>query len=393
MNFAPMSAVFPYKSSIVITTFPQQSQWLAQEVESLGYEVKSSHISEVETEGYMNDCLRLNMYLRTAGRVLFQIQRFNAHTADDLYKRITAIPWEKYLHNDGYFSVTSFVRNEHIRDDRFANVRVKDAIVDRMQEVTGQRPDSGPSRDHAVIHIYWREDKVRVYFDTSGNTIAKHGYRKLPFKAPMNESLAASALLATNWDKEKPFINPMCGSGTMAIEAALMAINKAPGLSRDNFGFMHLKGYDEEAWKGYQRLAQLQVKESNVKIVASDISKKALFAARSNARDAGVEDLIQFEQCDFRETPLIKEEGVLFINPEYGERLGEEEELEIIYEAIGDFFKQRCSGYTGYVFTGNLNLAKRIGLKTSARIPFFNARIECRLLKYDLYSGSKRQKN
>ena len=388
-----MSAVFPYKSAIVITCFPQQSQWLAKEIEDMGFEVKSSNISEVETEGYMDDCLRLNMYLRTAGRVLFQLQRFKANTANDLYKKIKAIPWENYLHLDGYFSVTSFVRNEHIKDDRFANVRVKDAIVDCFQEKTGKRPDSGPSRDHAVVHIYWKEDKVRVYFDTSGNTISKHGYRKIPFKAPMNESLAASTLIASGWDKSGPFVNPMCGSGTMAIEAALMAINKAPGLMRDNFGFMHLKGYDADSWAGYERLAKLQMKESRVRIIASDLSKKALFAAQSNAKTAGVEDLIEFVQCDFKETPIPEEEGVVFLNPEYGERLGEEKELEIVYQEIGDFFKQKCLGYTGFVFTGNLNLAKRIGLRTSARIPFFNARIECRLLKYDLYSGTKKHKN
>ena len=216
------------------------------------------------------------MFLRTAGRVLFQLQRFRANTADDLYKKIKAIPWENYLHVNGYFSVTSFVRNKHIKDDRFANVRVKDAIVDRFQEKIGKRPDSGPSRSWAVVHIYWKEDKVRIYFDTSGNTISKHGYRKIPFKAPMNESLAASSLIASGWDKKSPFVNPMCGSGTMAIEAALMAINKASGLMRDNFGFMHLKGYDESSWEGYQRLAKLQSKESNVKIIASDLSKKAL---------------------------------------------------------------------------------------------------------------------
>ncbi len=388
-----MSAVFPYKSAIVITCFPQQSQWLAKEVEAMGFDIKSTNISEVETEGYIDDCLRLNMNLRTAGRVLFQLQRFRANTANDLYKKIKAIPWENYLHLDGYFSVTSFVRNEHIKDDRFANVRVKDAIVDRFQERTGKRPDSGPSRDHAVVHIYWKEDKVRVYFDTSGNTISKHGYRKIPFKAPMNESLAASTLIASGWDKTSPFVNPMCGSGTMAIEAALMAINKAPGLMRENFGFMHIKGYDADSWEGYQRLAKLQIKESNVKIIASDLSKKALFAAQSNARTAGVEDLIEFVQCDFRETPVPQEPGSVFLNPEYGERLGEEKELESVYQAIGDFFKHKCLGYTGFVFTGNLNLAKRIGLRTSARIPFFNARIECRLLKYDLYSGTKKHRN
>ncbi|OEK01865.1 RNA methyltransferase [Roseivirga sp. 4D4] len=386
-----MSSVFPYKSAIVITCFPKQSEWLAKEVEALDYEVTSKSISEVEISGYMDDCLRLNMYLRTAGRVLFQLQRFRANTANDLYKRVKSIPWENYLHNDSYFSVTSFVRNEHIKDDRFANVRVKDAIADRLIEVTGKRPDSGPNRDHVVIHLYWKEDQVRLYFDTSGNTISKHGYRRIPFKAPMIESLAASTIIASDWDKESHFVNPMCGSGTLAIEAALMAINKAPGLLRENFGFMHLKGYDKDSWEGYQRLARLQIKPSpNFKIIASDMSKNAIWSAKQNAQTAGVDHLIDFELCDFRETPVPEAPGVVMMNPEYGERLGADKDLEEIYTAIGDFFKQRCKGYTGFVFTGNLNLAKRIGLRTSAKIPFFNARIECRLLKYELYQGTKK---
>lgn len=386
-----MSSVFPYKSAIVVTCFPKQSEWLAKEIEALDYDVVSSSISEVEISGYMDDCMRLNMYLRTASRVLFQLQRFRANTADELYKRIKNIPWENYLDNEGYFSVTSFVRNEHIKDDRFANVRVKDAIADRLIEKTGKRPDSGPNRDHTVIHLYWKEDQVRLYFDTSGNTISKHGYRRIPFKAPMIESLAASTILASGWDKQSHFVNPMCGSGTLAIEAALMSINMAPGLIRENFGFMHIKDYDEEAWSGYRRLARLQVKKSpEFKIIASDLSKNAIWSAKENAKTAGVDHLIDFEICDFRETPLPEAPGVVMMNPEYGERLGADKDLEELYASIGDFFKQRCGGYTGIVFTGNLDLAKRIGLRTSSKIPFFNARIECRLLKYELYQGTKR---
>ncbi|WP_422354502.1 THUMP domain-containing class I SAM-dependent RNA methyltransferase [Roseivirga pacifica] len=389
-----MSSVFPYKTDIVVTCFPKMNDWLAKELTDLGYEIKHSSVTEVETSGYMDDCMRLNMYLRTASRVLFQIQRFRAVNANELYKRIKNIPWEKYMHNDTYFSITSYVKNDSIKDTRFANVRVKDAIADRFLEKTGKRPNSGPEKDHVVIHLYWKEDKVRIYFDTSGQTISKHGYRKIPFKAPMSESLAAATIIASEWDRESPFVNPMCGSGTLAIEAALLAQNKAPGLFRDNFGFMHLKGYDEESWEGYKRLAGLQIKETEgVKIIASDLSRQALFAARDNAKTAGVDHMIEFFEGDFRDTPVPQEDGVLMMNPEYGERLGEVKELEPIYTAIGDFMKQKCNGYTGFIFTGNLDLAKHIGLRTSARIPFFNAKIECRLLKYDLYRGTKKQKD
>ena len=389
-----MSAVFPYPSQIVITCFPRQSPWLAQEVEALGFKVDSTSITEVEVSGFIDDCLKLNMFLRTAGRVLFQVKRFRAQNADDLYRELSKIPWEDYIHNDGFLTVTSYVKNDTITDDRFANLRVKDAIADRMVAKTGTRPDSGPTRDGAVVHIYWKEEKVRVYFDTSGNTISKHGYRKVPYKAPMIESLAASAIIASGWDGASPFINPMCGSGTLAIEAALIATKTAPGLFRDNFGFMHLKSYDRDSWEGYIRLAELQRKRKlDFKIIASDLERQAITAAKINAGTAGVMHLIDFEICDFRETTIPEAPGVVMFNPEYGERLGAEKDLEEIYTAIGDFFKQQCKGYMGYVFTGNLDLAKRIGLKAKRRVEFYNAKIDSRLLEYELYAGSKRESN
>jgi len=154
---------------------------------------------------------------------------------------------------------------------------------------------------------------------------------------------------------------------------------------------MHIKGYDEEAWNGYRRLARLQVKKSpEFKIIASDLNKNAIWSAKENAKTAGVDHLIDFELCDFRETPLPEAPGIVMMNPEYGERLGADKDLEELYASIGDFFKKRCGGYTGIIFTGNLDLAKRIGLRTSLKIPFYNARIECRLLKYELYQGTKR---
>lgn len=388
-----MSAIFPYPSQIVITCFPKQSPWLSQEVEALGFKVENTSITEVEVNGFIDDCLKLNMFLRTAGRVLFQIRRFRANNADELYKQLSKIPWEEYMYSDRQFSVTSYVKNESIKDDRFANLRAKDAIVDRMVAKTGKRPDSGPSRDGVVVHVYWKEDRVRVYFDTSGNTISKHGYRKVPYKAPMIESLAASTILASGWNAQSPFVNPMCGSGTLAIEAALLATKTAPGLFRDNFGFMHLKSYDEESWQGYQRLAKLQQKKTlDFKIVASDLAKPAITAARMNARTAGVEHLIDFQICDFRETEIPVTPGVVMFNPEYGERLGADKDLEEIYSAIGDFFKQKCEGYMGYVFTGNLDLAKTIGLRTKRRIEFYNAKIDSRLLEYELYAGTKKER-
>jgi putative N6-adenine-specific DNA methylase len=215
----------------------------------------------------------------------------------------------------------------------------------------------------------------------------------IPLKAPMQETLAAGVVLATGWEGKGNFINPMCGSGTLAIEAALIALERAPGLLRSNYGFMHLKEFDEFSWKALRRKTRAEAKERlNRRIIATDISQQAVEAAKKNAMTAGVERLIEFGVCHFSETPVPDGGGVVILNPEYGERLGEVEELKKTYREIGDFFKKKCNGYSGYIFTGNLDLAKKVGLRTKRRIPFFNGPIECRLLEYDLYEGSRKIK-
>jgi putative N6-adenine-specific DNA methylase len=186
----------------------------------------------------------------------------------------------------------------------------------------------------------------------------------------------------------------MCGSGTLAIEAAMIALRKAPGLLRNNFGFMHLKGFDKSAWNILRKKAAAVSRKSlHGKIIATDINQEAVEAAKKNAMTAGVAHLMDFGVCDYAETPVPEGGGVVMLNPEYGERLGRLEELKETYRGIGDFFKKRCQGYKGYIFTGNLDLAKKVGLRTKRRIPFFNSNIECRLLEYELYEGSKKGKH
>jgi putative N6-adenine-specific DNA methylase len=385
----------PFKtvSKIQITCPLRMSPYLAEEVRALGYEIKKESRMSIETEGTLSDCMKLNLWLRTGHRVLYELKNFSAAGPDDLYREILKIEWENYLDPDGYFSVISSVENEEILDTRFASLKCKDAIADRMTKKTGRRPDSGPERNKAVIYLYWKEGMATIYLDTSGDTIAKHGYRKIPFKAPLQESLAAAIILASKWDRKQNFLNPMCGSGTLAIEAAMLAVNKAPGLLRSNFGFIHIKGFNNDQWEEMRRDARLKtLRKTGGKIIATDISQPAIDAALKNAMTAGVNHLIEFKKCDFRETDVPGNGGVVIINPEYGERLGEESELEFVYKEIGDFFKKKCKGYTGYVFTGNLNLAKKIGLKSKRRIEFYNGNIDCRLLEYELYEGTRKVK-
>lgn len=385
--------VFNTNSRIIVTCNKRLSPYLVTEIEQLGFTIVRSFTTGVELQGTVNDCITLNLNLRCASQVLYSLATFEAPTPTHLYNELVQIEWEEYIDITGYFSVTSVVNNEHITTPLFANVKVKDAIVDRIKEKKGLRPNSGPEHNKTVVNLYWQDDKAEIFLDTSGETLSKHGYRKIPGKAPMLEALASSTIMATKWDRKSPFINPMCGSGTLAIEAALLATDKHPGLFRMNYGFMHITGYDEQVFFVERRkLKDKAKKELGFKIIASDLSADAVDVSQRNAKTAGVDHLIEFHVCDFAETPVPEGEGgVVFFNPEYGERLGVHTKLEATYKRMGDFMKQHCKGYTGYIFTGNPDLAKKIGLKASRRMEFYNGKLDCRLLEYELYDGSKRE--
>ena len=340
----------------------------------------------------MADCMRLNLHLRTANKVLWEVSSFQARTPEHMYKHATAVKWEQYISAEEYISIDSYVINDEILDTRFANLKYKDAVVDRLTKVLGERPNSGPLKTNICLFIHWIEHDCTLYFDTSGETISKHGYRKIPGSAPLQETLAAAIILRSKWDMKMPFVNPMCGSGTLAIEAALLATNTAPGLFRSNFGFMHLLNFNEKLWIQMVDEAKTQIKDCHGIILATDISGNAIKISNENAKTAGMDHCIKFQQCDFSRTEVPAEPGIVMLNPEYGERLGEEEDLKETYHAIGDFFKKDCPGYWGYIFTGNKDLGKNVGLRTKRKIEFFNAQIECRLLEYELYAGSKKLK-
>ena len=380
------------KNKILITCAKGITPFLREELLLLGFPVISETVAGIETEGTMDDTLRLNLLLRTGHRVLFLLREFHADNAENLYREVSKIAWEEYIAGDGYVCVTSSVDNPTITTSLFANVRCKDAIVDRIKKKCGKRPDSGAEKDKAVVNLYWKNQDCSIYLDTSGEPLSRRSYRKIPMKAPMQETLAAAVIRATGWNGSGHFINPMCGSGTLAIEAALAGLNRASGILRDNFGFMHLKGFNKSLWKELRTQAIKAAKKTlDCRIVATDIRRDAIEAARKNAAMAGVEPLIEFAVCDYSETSIPDGSGIVILNPAYGERMGEVQELESLYKGIGDFFKQKCKGYTGYIFTGNPDLAKKVRLTAKRRVPFFNGPIECRLLEYALYEGSRKK--
>lgn len=393
---------------IILSCAKCLAPWVEKEVRELGYEPIDMTENIVVVKGSIRDVFKLNLYVRTAHRVLVPLLRATCRHVRELYSLVGSIDWENLIEADGYFSVSSIVRNNTVRDTRLPSLVTKDAIVDRMRMKCNRRPDSGADYDRgAAVFLHWENNRMIIYLDTSGAPLSKRGYRKIPGSAPMQETLAAACIDAMKWDRKTPFISPMCGSGTPAIEAAMIAIGRAPGSLRSHFGFMSLKGYSqiiagetaprvasrqrfgaspEQIWKDMVLEAAEKEKKYDIPpIVASDISPEAVQNAQLNAHAAGVSHLIKFISCDFGETPIpdypveSKYRGCVFFNPEYGIRLGDPVELGPIYERIGTFMNEKCKGYVGAVLTGSPELSKQINLYYVTRIPFYNGPIDCRL--------------
>jgi len=390
---------------IIISCAKELSRWTELEVTDMGYKIVEVTENTVVVRGSMRDVMRLNLQLRTAHRVLVPLLRTTCRNIKDLYHAVSSIDWENLLESDGYFSVSSIVHNFTIRDTRIPSLYTKDAIVDRMREKCQRRPDSGGENIGAAIFVYWEKDEAIIYLDTSGEPLSKRGYRHIPGSAPMQETLAAACIMAMRWDRKSPFLSPMCGSGTPAIEAAMMAMNRAPGMLKGHFAFQSIKGYGtiipgesaphvasrqrigaspEQIWKEMLLDAKGQENTSAMpKIIATDISPEAVENAHSNAIAAAVAPYIEFKACDFADTPIPAEKGKVFFNPEYGIRLGDPVELAPLYERIGTFLHEKCHGWTGGLITGNPDLAKQVNLYYKTRVPFFNGPIDCRLFIYE----------
>ena len=411
---------------IIISCAKQLSRWTEVEVRELGYRPVEVTENTVVVRGAMRDVMRLNLLLRTAHRVLVPLLRTTCRNIRDLYKAVSSIDWENHLEPDGYFSVSSIVHNLTIRDTRIPSLYTKDAIADRMREKCQRRPDSGGENHGAAVFVYWEKDEAIIYLDTSGEPLSKRGYRRIPGSAPMQETLAAACIMATGWDRKSPFLSPMCGSGTPAIEAALMAMNRAPGALKGHFAFQSIKGYTniipgesaptvaprqragatpEQIWKEMVLDAKAKERTEGLpRIIATDISPEAVENAHSNAIAAGVAPYIEFKACDFADTPVPGAEwrepsankepsaarstqhqarGTVFFNPEYGIRLGDPKELAPVYERIGAFLNEKCRGWTGALITGNPDLARLVNLYYKTRVPFYNGPIDCRLFLYE----------
>jgi len=328
---------------------------------------------------------RANLWLRCASRVLVNLATFPCSSPAELYDGVHAIQWQELINPAMTLAVDCTLRDSALTHSGFVALKTKDAIVDRIREIRGSRPSVDTASPDVRINIHLAKNVCTVSLDSSADALDRRGYRLERNEAPLRETLAAAVIALTGWDGTVPLADPMCGSGTIPIEAALIAAGIAPGMNR-SFGFQRWLDFDARLWERIVREAEAGISKLPLGLITGyDRDGRALQIARRNAEAAGFKGEIHFFNTTLEEFKPEGETGVVIINPPYGKRLGDEEELKELYCRIGDILKQRCRGWTGYVLTGNMELAKYVGLKASRRFVLFNGPIECRLLKYELY--------
>lgn len=357
---------------------------LADELRALGAAEVEPGRGGVSFRGELALLYQANLWLRTAIRVLRPILEADVSSPDELYDAVRSLDWSRYLTPEHTLAVDCNVRDSHITHSKYAALRVKDAICDQFVERCGKRPSVDVDEPMLGLNLHIYRNRAVLSLDSSGESLHKRGYRPIQTRAPLNEALAAALVLLTGWRGNCPFADPLCGSGTLAIEAAWLALRRPPGLTRKRFGFQGWMDFDVELWTSLRDEARRGLSRSlSAPILASDARGDAVSLAINNARAAGIGHLLRFEKRDVRDfQPPPGTPGVLLCNPPYGERLGEEKNLFALYRLLGEIFAQRCQGWTAYVFTGNPRLASAIGLSPVAETPLYNGKIPCRLLKF-----------
>jgi len=359
---------------------------LARELQQLGLEHVQVERGGVAFSGEKRDAWRACLHLRTANRVLQPIAEFPCQTAEELYGTVKELPWEEFLDKGMTLAVDANLRDSQLTHSRFVALKTKDAIVDRLRDRTGWRPDIDPKSAGLRVNVHLATDYCTLSLDLAGASLHRRGYRSDPNLAPLRETLAAGLIALSEWDAESPFIDPMCGSGTLPLEAALMATRTPPGLLDPAFSFQLWPDFDAVAWTQIIEEAKATGRPLTAgQISGADRDPRILAKARRNAESLPFGSQLTWLQSDFTRLRPPQANGTLICNPPYGERLGDQEQLAPFYRQIGDTLKQHWTGWTAWVFTGNLSLAKKIGLKPSRRIVLYNGPIECRLLKFELY--------
>jgi putative N6-adenine-specific DNA methylase len=354
---------------------------LAGELQALGFTAIEVGRGGVSFRTDRAGLYRANLWLRTAIRVLRPILEADVESADELYQAAGSIDWSLYLTPDHTLAVDANVRDSRITHSKYAALRIKDAICDQFRTRRGRRPSVDVESPLVALNLHISHNHAVLSLDSSGDSLHRRGYRPIQTRAPLNEALAAALVLLTGWRGQTPFVDPMCGSGTIPIEAAWIALNRPPGLTRKRFGFMGWMDYDVELWTALRDEGRLNVrKQLPAPILGSDHRRDAVEFSRRNARAAGIGHLLEFTVRDIRVFQLPPgPPGTILCNPPYGERIGEASQLPALYRTLGEVFRS-CPDWQRFVFSGNGELARYIGLPVVEQVPLYNGRIPCRLL-------------
>ena len=364
---------------------------LANELRSLGAQDVREGVRSVKFVGDKGFMYKANLGLRTAIKILKPIHSFYVRNEDDLYRKVKSFSWEKLLDKSGSFAIDSTVHSKEFKHSKYVSLKTKDAIVDRFREQTGVRPNVDLRFPDLKINIHIDRNNCTISLDSSGESLHKRSYRSATNIAPINEVLAAGLVILSGWKGNSNFLDPMCGSGTILIEAAMYACNIPPNLKRKEFAFERWPDWDADLYDKIEESLMKKVRDFPYEILGYDKAPSAVRKARQNVQNADLQDFIKIEQEDFFKTKK-ETEGPLHMvfNPPYGERLNVS--IDTFYKNIGDTLKQGYPGTEAWFITANLEAMKHVGLRPSRKIKLFNAKLEGRLLKYELYEGSKKAK-
>ena len=363
---------------------------LGEELGALGARAPQVVPGGVAFGGDWQTCYRANLWSRLASRILWQVGAFEYANEDDLYEGVRAQDWPSRFALGRSLRVNVTAQKSPLKSLEFATLRIKDAVCDRFRDALGARPSVDRVQPDVRVHAFLDAGRALLYLDTSGEALFKRGWRGTAGDAPLRENLAAGIIRLTGWQPEQPLLDPMCGSGTLLVEAAAMARGRAPGLKRA-FGFEKLANFDAALWQRLRQEAAMPAPQgTRPALYGSDRDPKMLAAARRNLAAAGVERWVQLEQCDVLERSAPAQGGVLVANPPYGERVGSREALERFYPALGDALKRNFAGWRCHLFTADLRLPKLIRLQPARRVPLYNGALECRLYEFDIVAGAHR---
>lgn len=376
--------------NMLAKTFSGLENVLAEELAALGAEEIQPGLRSVSFKGDTKLMYKANLWCRTALRILKPIHSFQSDNEEAFYKGVQEVDWSQYITAEQTLAIDSVTHKSNLDHSLYLSQKGKDAIADQFRAKFNVRPSVDLNHPDLRIHIHISENLCTISIDSSGRSLHRRGYRDDGAIAPLNEVLAAGMILLSGWKGEKPFVDFMCGSGTLLTEAGWIAINQAPGLQQEEFAFEKWKDFDRDMWFELIKEAEKSIVPLKTKIIGCDISPRTLEAAKSNLKAAGLYGKVKVDVCDFEELEAPEAPGILMCNPPYGERI-DVNDLAALYKRIGDVLKKQYSGYEAWLLTGNKEAAKNIGLRPSVKKVLFNANIECKFLKFELYQGSKKQ--